>query len=133
MFLTIGAGRVAFVYLAHSYGYDAPRTHYDWFRSPASPATWGFGIGRHRKGFHALGFESEDLALDPARETHRYICIPFWLVALATLAFPAARSVRRRSLRHRNAQLGLCHACGYDLRASPERCPECGAANPAAG
>jgi hypothetical protein len=55
---------------------------------------------------------------------------PLWAPVGVTAVFPALRSavwLRRR----RRAGGGHCAACGYDLRASPHRCPECGTPVPA--
>jgi hypothetical protein len=46
--------------------------------------------------------------------------------ALPPLAWAAVWDRRARE-RRRRRRLGLCLACGYDMRATPGRCPECGA------
>jgi predicted amidophosphoribosyltransferase len=53
--------------------------------------------------------------------------VPFWALAFATAMVPGLVSARR-ACRTRRLRVGLCPACGYDLRATPDRCPECGTA-----
>jgi hypothetical protein len=53
------------------------------------------------------------------------IRVPHWLLVALLAPMPVIYYVRRARNRHRTAQ-GLCLTCGYDLRASPDRCPECG-------
>ena len=62
----------------------------------------------------------------------RDVAVPHWLPALLLSLAPARRLVRRLQCRRR-ARAGLCPRCGYDLRATRDRCPECGAAGGVAG
>jgi hypothetical protein len=89
-----------------------PRPHQFGWESGEHTVDWGFGTATT---FH-----------------YRLVFIPAWVVMVFASILPvwwisrACQRARRRRLRH-------CVQCGYDLRATPGRCPECGTAAGGAG
>jgi hypothetical protein len=57
------------------------------------------------------------------------ISVPFWIAAILCAVAPATW-LRRRLRAQVRDDTPRCPGCGYDLRATPERCPECGAHAP---
>lgn len=51
--------------------------------------------------------------------------VPYWFAAVVTIA-PAIAWLYRNRLRRTQVGKLVCMTCGYDLRATPNRCPECG-------
>jgi hypothetical protein len=73
--------------------------------------------------WNRMGFERLDsLSGEPG------VIFPIWPLWLASSMLPALWLLRqgRRSRRHGHDGDNACGRCGYDLRATPERCPECG-------
>ncbi len=76
---------------------------------------WGFGGWRTRW-------------LPEFSRSPQHIYIPLWMpTALFGVMFASCRPLTFHRRRKRK-KLGLCLKCGYDLRASKDRCPECGKA-----
>jgi hypothetical protein len=78
--------------------------------------------------YRIAGFEWTDLNFKSSFPG--FIAIPYWAIATALAALSTWAMLRRRSLRERSLP-GHCRACGYDLRGSSEKCPECGMATAA--
>jgi hypothetical protein len=124
------AGRQAMViggtvYLRHI---TSPRA---WWR----PAPWTYERRTNYRAFTratdlqldvaSFGFSRHRGTLDGSPFTETWLIFPLWAVVLATAGLPVlwlTRRVRRRM----NSEPGHCPVCGYDLRGTPERCPECG-------
>ena len=69
--------------------------------------------------------------LDDFRYTAWVLTVRCWPVVLLTTVVPltdAGLTLRRWRRRRRARAAGRCGGCGYDLRATPGRCPECGRA-----
>src|SRR5688500_17904342 len=85
--------------------------------------------GRARK---LLGFAYADLgSIGMPTRRIAMLVIPYWSLALILSIVPVVALVRdrRRRWQRRNRR---CLQCGYDLRATSDRCPECGTAIPRA-
>jgi hypothetical protein len=110
----------AFKVNAHAFRASATDLH-DAIDTDSPSERWRFRIYRRYAGFGY--WQTVHMGEDV-----RALTIPHWTVALlaAVWTIIALRRRAQRTGRHRH---GLCVRCGYDLRATPDRCPECGAAS----
>jgi len=88
-----------------------------------NPLPRRFGVGHRHLGFAAYTGSARHYLLLPPTELWG-ISVPHWFAFLFTALPPLVWFSRRA---HRQIA-GCCTRCGYDLRATPDRCPECGAA-----
>jgi hypothetical protein len=90
---------------------------------------WGFGSLKTSFIQNTHGNWDRLPSNDVVEDNYEKLVVPDWAVLLGTLIIPikwALPVVRGR----RSFQSGQCRGCGYDLRATPDRCPECGTIPP---
>jgi hypothetical protein len=112
---------------------DPRRTNFgrrfETYRIGVPARQWGYGPGNIPYLFDVGGFA---LGMGPyagiAGRTSYVFIAPVGGLCLLALVPPTAWLHFWRLRRKRRRSKDLCRNCGYDLRASPERCPECGTA-----
>ena len=88
---------------------------------PAS-VRWHFGLVWQTYDAYHADFR---LGISGFITHHRLVVIPYWALGIPFALAPLGWAVSWFRRRWRFGA-GLCPSCGYDLRATPGRCPECG-------
>jgi hypothetical protein len=121
------------IHFAH---YRHPATMYPLFSDSLSP-----GFSPEPRRYAALGFEwiprsaGKLKSSDPIDTVFQSLTLPLYFPTLLFALLPAHYLLFVRRRRRRIAKrlaLGLCPSCGYDMRATSQRCPECGREGPTA-
>jgi hypothetical protein len=135
-----GYGRLGLQFTTQTWDvYDAYGAREDADQRSYARLSWGGAEGAALEEYSPIGGRQPHTLLGFAVESRtreawvgngvawhdRRLHLPYWFAVAVTLA-PPLFTARRSHTRRRRAANGLCPACGYDLRASPERCRECG-------
>ena len=127
---------------------DLPPTEWNWSSSAKQPGTQGLSpppsvqnpwASQKTFGWNWIWLSIQRQMLmvrdPPGPDSHNtsyqkveVIALVPWWILLPPLALLPGTWLRGRFRRRRRRTLGLCLKCGFDLRATPDRCPECGIA-----
>jgi hypothetical protein len=98
-----------------------PRRHFEVFQVNESHVLF------HHLGFFVGWCNIGGISSQFTQFTLKELEVPTWFIAALAFLLPGRRALRWIGLRRRKIR-GRCVSCGYDLRASKDRCPECGTA-----
>ena len=114
------ADQSAFVETPDALAFERPKAGFEHQHGqPDGPDQWGFGAPERDVSVLGVRYRSGKVLIMDVR----LLSLPFWAPVVAFAILPVVWVIRRR----RRPRPGTCPKCGYDLRATPERCPECGA------
>jgi hypothetical protein len=95
---------------------------------PPPPIAWGSRhgtfFGTLPSGFSYWPHDAMLVVQNSEYVSYHHWLMPMWFVT-GVFALPMAVQLLL-FLRRNRVREGMCPVCGYDLRATPDRCPECG-------
>jgi hypothetical protein len=104
--------------------YDRPRHNFAWWATERDPESYNPFAYPDVSDIYAEVDGYGNVYL------YKIVAAPSeWSIAAGFMLLPTLAVLQHWSCRRRR-RVGLCPSCGYDLRATPRRCPECGIAPP---